>query len=428
MHVRPWNEAEIEWLKSVLVCFDEIGEACRYITKAVGRKVKPSYLTASFACRGIGRPHHYLNTKGGLRLNTPPPFPVGQPVFRIVDDRSAPTGGSTVIEDPVERAREKLEESRLKREHRELIDRLREAEARQAVLDRLSMPTLPPRILRREKTSGIREGTAVLMASDWHVEENVELQATAWRNEYNLKIAEKRADSFFSSARSLLEFSRGSWKVRDIILWLGGDLITGYIHPELEESNELTPIEAIIWLRQKLVDGIETLLADPGIETIIIPCTGGNHGRVHQKKRIKTGLKNSYEWLLYQWLASHYEKEPRIRFEAAPVAHQYVEVYDRTVHAHHGDEVTYWGGSGGLSIPLNKRVPKWDNVKKADYHIIGHFHQFLDLGHTVINGSLIGYTEFAFSIGAEYEPPQQAMFLIDSVKGKCFTAPIWIEG
>lgn len=431
MHARPWKTEEIEWFKQVLACHHDIGDACRHISSYVGRSVRPSHLTDSFVSRGLGRPHLYLKKDGPVVI-VPPPFPSTPPLTApFTFDGKAPTGGSigvkVVEEDPVERARGRLEESRLKREHRDLVDRLREAEARQAILDRLSSPVQPPKVIRREKTSGLREGVAVLMASDWHVEETVELQATAGRNEYNLKIADQRSNSFFRSARSLLDFSRGSWKIRDVVLWLGGDLITGYIHPELEESNELTPIEAIIWLRQKLVNGIETLLEDDEIETLIIPCTGGNHGRVHQKKRIKTGLKNSYEWLLYQWLASHYEKNPRVRFEAAPVAHQYVDLYDRTGHFHHGDEVSYWGGSGGLSIPLNKRVPKWDNVRKADYNFIGHFHQFLDLGHTIINGSLIGYTEFAFAIGAEYEPPRQAFCVIDSEKGKCLTAPMWVD-
>ncbi len=441
MHARPWKPDEIEWFKKVLACHTDIGDACRYISGILGRTVRTTHLTDSFVSRGLLKPHLYLKRPGQMQPALPeypgsqelPPFgrmPYLRGIGAPSSDRSAPTGGEpakVVEEDPVARARSQQEESRLKREHRDLVDRLREAEARQTVLDRLSSPVMPPKIIRREKTSGLREGAAIIMASDWHVEENVELQATAGRNEYNLKIADQRSNAFFRSARSLLDFSRTSWKIRDVILWLGGDLMTGYIHPELEESNELTPIETIIWLRQKMVDGITTLLQDDEIERLIIPCTGGNHGRVHLKKRIKTGLKNSYEWLLYQWLATHFENEPRVRFEAGPVAHQYVEVFDRTTHWHHGDEVSYWGGSGGLSIPLNKRVPKWDNVRKADYHFIGHFHQFLDLGHTIINGSLIGYTEFAFSIGAEYEPPRQAFCVVDSEKGKCMTAPMWVS-
>jgi hypothetical protein len=344
----------------------------------------------------------------------------------------APPKVEIVDADPVERDRKKIAEKRLRDEHRDLVERLKEAEARQTVLDRLGRDTPTPRIERREKASGLREGTAIALASDWHVEEVVYPESVAYRNEYNLEIADKRVKTFFSGVRSLVEFSRGSWQVRDLVLWLGGDLLTGHIHEELVETNELSPVETIVWLRQRIVDGIATLLADEKLERLIVPCSWGNHGRTTPKQRIKTGAKNSYEWLLYQWLASHYENDDRIVFDAGQSAHQYVELdakhgATRTIHLHHGNEVQYGGGVGGISIPLNKRVPKWDNVRRADLHGIGHFHQFQDLGHTLVNGSLIGYSEYAMSIGGSYEPPQQMFALLDSERWKCMTAPIWVD-
>lgn len=400
-----WNDAA--WRNLIKVVGD-----CSSVTEAAGILgfSRANSLTKLFRRRRLDI-SDYLGKGGYLS---------GKPIRPVQPDSRKPT-------DPVERYERVERESQLKREHRDLVERLREAEKRQGVLDRLALPPSSPKILRRERSGRLREGAAVILASDWHVEERVYPEAVAGRNEYNLTIADERAKEFFRRSLAMIEFSREAWTIRDVILWLGGDLLTGYIHAELEESNELSPVEALIWLRQRLIDGISSLLSDKRIERLVIPCSYGNHGRTTQKRRIKTGARNSFEWLLYQWLAAHYEKEPRVTFDASPVAHQYVEAYDKTLHFTHGDELKYGGGVGGLAIPLGKRVPKWENVRQSAYHFIGHFHEFLDLGHTIINGSLIGYSDYAMSIGASFEPPRQAFCVIDSVKGKCLTAPLWVE-
>jgi len=329
--------------------------------------------------------------------------------------------------DPVEAYEERSREKKLRTEHQDLIERLRDAEARHRFLKEIDRPIAIPKIKRRETKSGLREGTAVIMASDWHVEENVYPESVAGRNHYNPKIAEARSERFFHGIEWLLDLGRHEFSLRDVILWLGGDLITGYIHEELQEDNDLSPVEAVLFAKKLITVGIKTLLLDKKIETITVPCSYGNHGRTTAKRRIKTGAKNSFEWLLYNVLQQDFADEPRVRFVVDQSAHQYVEAYDFTLHFHHGDEVKFGGGIGGLSVPLNKRVFKWDGVKRADYHHIGHFHQLTDLGRTVVNGSLIGYSEYAMSIGADYEPPQQAMYILDSKRGKCMNTPLWVD-
>lgn len=319
-------------------------------------------------------------------------------------------------------------EALLKSERNELLERLAEAEARFRFAERLAAhQEVPPRITRRERASGLREGTAVALLSDCHIEEMVDPRAVANRNEYNLQIAERRMDRFFDGLRWLVEFNRGAWAIRDLVLWFGGDLMTGAIHEELVETNELSPVETVLTLRGWLRRGILHLLEDRKLVRIVIPCNFGNHGRTTQKRRIKTGAQNSFEWMLYEVLKTDFAEEPRVIFEVPRSAHAYVDVYDYTLHFAHGDDVRYWGGVGGLSIPLNKRIPKWDNVKHADFHHVGHFHQLLDLGHTLVNGSLIGYSDFAFSIGADFEPPQQGFYVLDAKRGKANVTPIWVD-
>ena len=434
MAVHSWTESEVEWAVAVLGQHTVLASACKAMSAALGRGIDSSCLTRVFRRRNMQDPVTFLSG-GQLKIPlTRPAPPVARSGVLRADTPSVPARVEVTREvapapepDPIERDRKKTADKRIRDEHKDLVERLKEAEARQDVLDRLGRDTPTPRIIRREHTSGLREGTAVAVASDWHVEEVVLPASVAGRNEYNLVIADRRSRAFFSGVRSLVEFSRGSWKVRDLVLMLLGDLITGFIHEELQETNELSPVEAIVWLRQRLVDGIGTLLEDTELEHIIIPCVVGNHGRTTAKRRIKTNAQNSFEWLLYQWLASHYEKEPRVTFHVGTSSHVYVDAYEKTIHMTHGDELRSWGGVGGLAIPLGKRVPKWNAVRNSHLHVMGHFHEFLDFGHSIVNGSLIGYSDFAMSIGAGFEPPQQAFCLLDSQKWKCMTAPIWVE-
>lgn len=317
----------------------------------------------------------------------------------------------------------------LKEERRRLVEHLDLAERRNEITNRLGKftPSLVKAIKRRETASGLREATAVVMCSDWHIEEPVDLEKTNGMNQYDLSVAEKRIKKLTDGYLWLLDMHRSKFAIRDMVLWLGGDLLTGYIHEELEESNQLSPVESVLWLQQHIVAMIDTTLALSNLEKLYVPCSYGNHGRSSKKKRISTGAENSYEWMMYQQLKQWYSDEPRVEILAPKSQLIYLPVYDYTVRFAHGDQVGYGGGVGGLTIPVNKKIANWDVGRRADITCIGHFHQYLSLPYLVTNGSLIGFNPFAIAIGAKYEPPQQAFFLIDSRRGKTASYPIWVE-
>lgn len=288
-----------------------------------------------------------------------------------------------------------------------------------------SSPLLP--VKRYEFGSGLREACAVGLLSDVHCEEEVRPGETPVANEYNPEIAERSIARFFAGYRWLMDFNRTAFKITDAVVWLGGDLMSGHIHEELKETTSGTAIETLLWLKPRLVAGIDLLLADPKLERLHVPCSYGNHGRNTIKPYRARGAAHSYEWLLYQFLADHYKEDPRVRFLADPSAHQYMRVYDWDLHFHHGDETSYQGGVGGITIPLNKAVGQWDIARKCHYHHFGHWHQYIDTGRVTVNGSVIGFNAYAMSIKATPEPPQQAFYLLDSKRGKTCKSPIWVR-
>lgn len=313
----------------------------------------------------------------------------------------------------------------LKDENKQLLEQLHEAKIRSGFLDEIKNHDCPD-IKIKEPKSRIREGTAVILASDWHIEEYVDPESISGRNAYSLEIAQERIKRFFTGIRWMIEQKRNSFKIRDVILWLGGDLISGYIHPELAEANEASPIEAILHLKNLISNGITYLLEDKLIEKLYIPCSYGNHGRTTEKIRIQTGAENSFEWLLYNVLKDEFKNEKRVQFIIDRSAHQYINVYDKTLHFHHGDDLRYGGGVGGISIAINKRIPIWDRFKQSEVHNIGHWHQWIPLRRCVVNGSLIGYSPYSLRIGADYEDPVQAFYIFDSKRGKVEQSQIFV--
>jgi transposase-like protein len=277
---------------------------------------------------------------------------------------------------------------------------------------------LPPVNPTGPRTKGRTRAIPVLLCSDWHVEETVDPATIHGANEYSLDIARERIERMFRGFAFLVgEWSHG-WDVREAVVAVLGDLISGYIHDELVEGNSLSPTEAIIFAQQLLERGLRYLLeACPGLTRIVVPCCCGNHGRTTVKSRVATVTRNSFEWLMYRTLQERFAHESRLQFHVADGAMLYLPVAGQTLRLMHGDQVRYAGGVGGLSIPLRKAVDAWDSFRRADLTCLGHYHQLADYGFAVSNGSAIGYGPYAEFVKGRWESPKQAAFLLDEERG-----------
>ncbi len=281
-------------------------------------------------------------------------------------------------------------------------------------------------IERTEHVSGLREATACALASDWHIEERVDSASVNGVNEYNLEIARARAQRFFSGFSYLTRYHQDHFAIRNGLLWLGGDLITGYLREENLEHNELSPVQAIAELHEWIAAGVRQYLHETEVQTLRIVCNSGNHGRLTDKVRPSTREANSIEWLLYVGLAREFKNEPRVEFVLPMGSQTYVKIYDVTIRFTHGDETKFGGGVGGIMIPIRKAIAKWQTVRYADVTAMGHYHQEYFLRDLLVNGSLIGYNNYGLSIAAPYEDPRQSFFLVDSRRGVSMPATIWV--
>jgi hypothetical protein len=278
----------------------------------------------------------------------------------------------------------------------------------------------PAKIAGKNSTS---EATVVLVASDWHVEEEVGAEVGGL-NRYSLDIARSRSSTFFAAGLRLIKLLQQDVKIHTAVLALLGDFISGQIHgAESAEKNSHSPTDAIVEAQNMIISGIEFLLAHSDLK-LVIPCASGNHARTSLTTRFGAENGHSLEYLMYLHLAAYFRNEPRVTFIIPEGMHSYVQVYDQTIRFHHGHAVKYGGGVGGIYIPVNKAIAQWNKGRHADLDVFGHFHQLRDGGNFICNGSMIGYNSFALSIKADYEPPKQVLFLIDKKRGRTCTWPI----
>lgn len=319
-----------------------------------------------------------------------------------------------------------IENEKLKRALRSQKKAYREAialikEYQEAII--IEKQSVKPISIKPKKKKGKGEVVPFLIISDWHLSEIVKPSMVNGVNSFNDRIAVKRINRLWQNSLTLINIMARDVRINTLVVALLGDFFSGNIHEELLENNSMSLMDSVMFAQNSLVGGINFLLKNTTYD-LVIPCSSGNHARVTKKNRITTEAGSSLEFYMYHNLANYFRSEKRVRFQISEGYHNYLRVFNKTIRFHHGHQIRYYGGVGGIYIPVNKAIARWNTIKKADLDVFGHFHQQRDDNRFICNGSLVGYNAYAVSIKAEYERPQQTFFLIDQKRGKTIVAPI----
>ena len=318
------------------------------------------------------------------------------------------------------------EAARWKRRHSDAMAAVGSLESQVEALVGIQGPAAIQRF-ERAKTKKPNSVAVIVPGTDWHVEERVFSAAVNDRNHYDLAEAEARVKRFYVKVLELIDWQNHIAPVTELWHPLLGDLMTGYIHDELMETNTLSPTEACVFLQELIASGIDLWLRETKLPVFVPTCVG-NHGRTTLRKRIKTSIQNSYEWLLYMTLAKRYAGHKRVHWHVGKGYHNIQEIRGHKVRFHHGDGLRYQGGVGGITIPVNKSIAQWNKVDVADVDIFGHWHQFLwHYPHWISCPSVMGYSEFSVEIKAEYQRPAQSFIVMDRNQGVSLAVPIYVN-
>jgi predicted phosphodiesterase len=162
---------------------------------------------------------------------------------------------------------------------------------------------------------------------------------------------------------------------------------------------------------------------------VSVPVVVGNHGRRSRKPRSKFRARDNFDWFTGHLLARTFAKDSRVTFDVAESADTFVQSYDYRVCLTHGDQASGGAGIGGIWPPLmrldaRKRQRNAAVNQPYDLLVMGHWHQLVFGPSFIVNGSLKGYDEYAYTSNFGYEDPQQALWLMTPERGKTWTAPI----
>ena len=273
-------------------------------------------------------------------------------------------------------------------------------------------------------------GIPTLFLSDLHWGENVRPSQINYVNQYNLQIARDRLKNCVDSAIDLLRIISPKMEYEGIVVALGGDMISGDIHEELAESNDLPTIPTVLDLLSSLA-GVLGHLADT-FGNVFVPCVTGNHGRNTKKIRSKDRHHTSFDWMLYQLLARHFEHDKRLTFFIPDGSDASYRVHNTKYVLTHGDQFRGGDGMIGALGPIirgdhRKRSRNGQIDLSYDVMICGHWHQYMHLTRLIVNGSLKGYDEYAYTNNFGFEQPQQALWLTHPKHGITFRMPVYVD-
>lgn len=237
-----------------------------------------------------------------------------------------------------------------------------------------------PKWIQPKKNPKKHTGTPVLMLSDLHLDEVVNPDEVQGINGYNREIAEMRLTKVIDSTVDVLQRYVAGLEFDGFVLALGGDIMTGDIHEELQQTNHGTIMEGVVHWVPQLASAIDHIASELDVP-LFIPCVRGNHDRYSKKKPSKKSAQESFSWIIYHWLADHFRDDDRVQFAISPSADYSFPVYNTDFVLTHGDQ---FGGGGGIAGIY---------CLGEDTKVLTSGMSWKELGSLEIGSSIVGFDE-----------------------------------
>ena len=314
--------------------------------------------------------------------------------------------------EPVEVRNELFWKTRAEAIARDLADTMHTLKEVSGLMNRA--PVAPawaaPRTGRKNRAAGL------LTISDIHAGEVINPAEVAGLNKFDLDICRARLRRLFTAAIEILPRWAADCKLEGLYVALNGDLVSGEIHDELRRTNAITAMEQVWFVADELAAGLLKLAEQFG--KVYVCVTPGNHGRSTLKTHTKETAALSYDTMVGEALRRYFESDKRITVDVSPSRDAIYTIFGWKILQTHNDA----GGGGGqgfagpmLPVLRKGKSLEWMAAQSRVFYdilVTGHYHTSGNLGKILANGSVVGYGEFAQSIRASPEPPQQWLALV----------------
>ena len=134
----------------------------------------------------------------------------------------------------------------------------------------------------------------------------------------------------------------------------------------------------------------------------------------------------------YRMLEREFRNDERVNFFISDGDDVQFKIFGHRYRLTHGDQ--FRGGTGffGPFAPITRNETKKRSAAQSydlnyDTLVIGHFHRRMMLSNVIVNGSVVGFNEFALNNNFPYEPPQQALWLTSAKRGITSSWPVFCD-
>lgn len=306
-------------------------------------------------------------------------------------------------------------------------------EWRASILGLANAPKQSRLVIPSVKSNSRNGRSVVLHLSDIHYGETVSLEEMDGTNKYDSTIAKARLGRYFATAAALMTQHWSGKKPDEIVLCLGGDLISGLIHDELLQTNAPSVPATVREVGDLIADGIALLCARVGIP-IRIYSVPGNHGRLFHKPQSKGRAPNSLDLLATDFAEASLRNAKRVTFYRSSSPDAYFSTYGWHWCLTHGDTMGGRGGGTGFIGPMaaitkghRKLVDtSWRSGRPVHYVLTAHYHTTGKTPFGWANGSVIGFGEYARDLRADPEPAKQNFLVVHAEHGVISEQPLYL--
>ncbi|MBS0359870.1 MAG: hypothetical protein JSR98_00710, partial [Proteobacteria bacterium] len=185
----------------------------------------------------------------------------------------------------------------------------------------------PPAWTLKPRSGEKSEHMPLLITSDFQVGEVIRQAETDHAHGYDVATFRRRYRRLIETAIHLCFHHQAEWTFPGIVYERLGDTISGGIHDELAETDELTPIEAVTVAAEEEAAGISQLAQAFG-RVLVMECGGGNHDRDTKKPRSKQAGAHSFDRLVSYILRLKFQGDERVAFQGTESPDIWFPVYD----------------------------------------------------------------------------------------------------
>lgn len=282
--------------------------------------------------------------------------------------------------------------------------------------------TAPPRWASAPSLVKRKRMLPLLFTSDFQLGEVIQADEIDGMNDYNPDIFSERYAKLIDRTIELALHNTGDAEFPGVFYLRGGDAISGGIHLELQDTDDLSAVPAVEFLIQHEKEGIRRLREQFGrVRVFSIP---GNHGRIDHKPRSKGYTERNYETLLAWCLARQFDDDPNVEFIAPKSGFAYFEAEGHKCLMAHGDRMGSRGGTGFIGPAATiarghqKLKQSYETAgKPLDLILTGHLHTSLKLQFGYANGSVAGYSEYARDLQAAPDAAKQWLLMMNEDEG-----------